>query len=268
MRLTLLLLLSAWMTAVAEEPRREVVVVSWNVLADASQRERRLPALMAALGDAAPDVIAVQEATTWFAVALGSQPWAKDFVRLPADAEQAFPGGLSVFTRLPVNRCQVVELPTAMARCGLLVEVRTALGPCSIGVVHLDSNLEDRPMRSRQLRTMATAMAGRQDAVLVGDFNFGDGEVESADLPKDFTDLWPKLHVGEAGFTWDIERSPMAKRGSFPGEPSRRLDRVLLRSPQWQAVQMTLLGTTPIAGTDGQLFPSDHFGVRVVMQPR
>lgn len=266
MRLTLILLLSAWMAAVAEEPRREVVVVSWNVLADASERERRLPALMAALRDARPDVIAVQEATTWFAIALGTQPWAKDFVRVPVDADQAFPGGLSVFTRLRVNHCQVVELPTAMARCGLLVEVVTALGPCSIGVVHLDSNLEDGPMRSRQLRAMANAIGGRPDAIMLGDFNFGDGEAESADLPKDFTDLWPKLHAGEAGFTWDIEWSPMAKRSSFPGEPSRRLDRVLLRSLRWQAVQMTLLGTTPVAGTDGQLFPSDHFGVRVVLR--
>ncbi|HEX3134043.1 MAG TPA: endonuclease/exonuclease/phosphatase family protein [Planctomycetota bacterium] len=242
--------------------------MSWNVLTDANERERRLPALMAELRDAHPDVIAVQEATTWFAVALGTQPWAKDFVRVPADAEQAFPGGLSFFTSFQVQRSQVVDLPTGMARCGLLVEVWTSLGPCSFGVVHLDSNLEDGPMRSRQLRAMAAALRGPEDALLLGDFNFGDGEAESADLPAGFTDLWPTLHVGDAGFTWDIERSSMAKRSSFPGETSRRLDRVLVRSAHWQAAQMTLLGTAPVAGTDGQLFPSDHFGVRVVLNAR
>jgi hypothetical protein len=51
---------------------REIVVVSWNVLADADERDRRLPVLLKNMHDAGADVIVVQEATTWFAKALMS----------------------------------------------------------------------------------------------------------------------------------------------------------------------------------------------------
>lgn len=250
----------------AADAPQELVVVSWNVLADASERERRLPVLIAAMRDARPDVIAVQEATTWFSSALTSEPWAKDLRRVPVATDQAFPGGLAVFTRLAVVRAQVVELPTAMSRCGMLVELSQGQSSLCLGVVHLDSYLEDGPMRSRQLQDMGRAFAGQQHAVLVGDFNFGDGEREEQDVPPGFVDVWSILHPGKPGFTWDIERSAMARRGSFPNEPSRRLDRVLMHSSAWRATAMTLLGTEPVPDTNGEVFPSDHFGVRVVLK--
>ena len=74
-----LLFLAMWcvlwcvLPLIAAEAPHEVVVVSWNVLADASERERRLPVLLTTLRDARPDVIAVQEATTWFSAALAAQ---------------------------------------------------------------------------------------------------------------------------------------------------------------------------------------------------
>lgn len=120
-------------------------------------------------------------------------------------------------------------------------------------------------MRSRQLQAMGRAFAGQQHAMLVGDCNFGDGARETQDVPPGFADVWSLLHPGKPGFTWDIERSPMARRGSFPDEPSRRLDRVLMRSPHWRPTAMTLLGTEAVPDTKGEIFPSDHFGVRVVL---
>lgn len=250
----------------AAEVPQELVVVSWNVLADPSERVRRLPVLLATLRDAHPDVIAVQEATTWFSTALANEPWAKDLQRVPVVTDQAFPGGLAVFTRVAVVRAQVVELPSDMGRCGMLVELSLGQSSLSVGVVHLDSHLEDGPVRSRQLQAMGRAFAGQHHAVLLGDFNFGDGEGEERDVPPGFVDAWSALHPGKPGFTWDIERSPMARRGSFPDEPSRRLDRVLVRSPTWRATAMTLLGTEPVLETKGEVFPSDHFGVRVALK--
>ena len=264
-------LLSWCLSLGAEDTPREVIVVSWNVLADADERDRRLPVLLKNLRDAGADVIAVQETTTWFATALMSEPWAKDFKRAlvkMGDDAQAFPGGLAVFTKLPVVRSQVLALPTAMRRHGMVVELMSALGPLSFGVIHLDSYLEDGPMRGQQLRAMGTALQGREHAVLLGDFNFGDGALESAQLPAGFADAWLQLHPGKPGFTWDIERSPMAKRGSFPNEPSRRLDRVLMHSAKWHATAMTILGNEAVPETNGHVFPSDHFGVRVVLSGR
>ena len=250
----------------AAEVPQELVVVSWNVLADPSERERRLPVLLATLREARPDVIAVQETTTWFSTALTDEPWAKDLKRVDVVADHAFPGGLAVFTRLAVARAQVVEIPSDMGRRGLLVELSVGQSSLAIGVVHLDSHLEDGPVRSRQLQAMGRVLAAHQHAVLLGDFNFGDGAREEQDVSPSFVDVWRMLHPGKPGFTWDIERSPMARRGSFPDEPSRRLDRVLVRSPHWRATAMSLLGTEPVPDTNGQVFPSDHFGVRVVLR--
>ncbi len=263
--LVMIVLMCCCYVVAGEGPRRELVVVSWNVLADASEREVRLPALLDVLRAACPDVIAVQEVTPWFSAALAAAPWASDLKRVSGDADQPFPGGLALFTHLPLLRQQVVHLPTAMGRCGIVIEVASPGGPLSFAVVHLDSYLEDGPMRARQLRTMATALQGREQVVFLGDFNFGDGAEETAALPAGLLDLWPTMHLNDPGFTWDIARSPMAKRGSFPGEHSRRLDRVLLRSAYWRPNAMNLLGSDPVANTGGLVFPSDHFGVRVVL---
>ncbi|MDD9936052.1 MAG: hypothetical protein OXT09_20740, partial [Myxococcales bacterium] len=67
---------------------------------------------------------------------------------------------------------------------------------------------------------------------------------------------WP---IVDLQFTWDIEKSPMAARGSFPGEPSRRLDRILVRLPGYQPSDVSVLGDEPV-GKNG-VFPSDHFGL-------
>ena len=114
--LVITLTLCGYFSLDAEDIPNEVVVVSWNVLADADERSRRLPVLLKNLHDAGADVIAVQEATTWFATAFMSEPWAKDFKRATGDDDQPFPGGLAVFTILPVVRSQVLALPTAMRR--------------------------------------------------------------------------------------------------------------------------------------------------------
>jgi poly(A) polymerase len=250
----------------AGDAPRDLVVVDWNVLGDAEERTQRLPALLAALREAKPDIITVQEATTWFCTALAAEPWAADLRRVEVDSDQPFPGGLAVFTRLPVTRSSVVELPTTMGRCGLCVEVMLGRTPLCFGVVHLDSLLTDGPTRVAQVRTMARMLKPYADSILLGDFNCADGDPEEREVLPGTVDVWRLLHPDLTGFTWDIQRSPMAKRNSFADEPSRRLDRVLLRSAAWQPIAMTLLGTEAVPGTDGRVFPSDHFGVRVVLR--
>lgn len=263
--LTWCCLLLLMMRLTAEDQKGDLVVVSWNVLGDATDRARRLPALLSEMRGAEADVIAVQEATTWFCSALLAEPWAAELKRVEVDPDRPFPGGLAVFTRLPVARSAVIALPTSMGRCGVGVEVLIDRAPVYFGVVHLDSLLTDGPMRRAQMQEMVRTLMPHAHSVLLGDFNFGDGELEEREVLPGTIDAWKQLHADKPGFTWDIERSPMARRGSFPDEPSRRLDRVLVRSSRWKPTAMTLLGTEPVPGTDGQVFPSDHFGVRAVL---
>jgi hypothetical protein len=53
----------------------------------------------------------------------------------------------------------------------------------------------------------------------------------------------------------------MAKKGSFPGEKSRRLDRIFLRSTVWKGKDIRIIGDQPITPGKKDLFPSDHFGL-------
>jgi hypothetical protein len=56
----------------------------------------------------------------------------------------------------------------------------------------------------------------------------------------------------------------MARKGSFPNEKSRRIDRILIKSKQAKPISANILGDKPLKGkTD--IFPSDHFGLRGIV---
>ena len=99
----------------------------------------------------------------------------------------------------------------------------------------------------------------KENALFLGDFNFGDGEAEEKTIPTVYKDCWSITNPKQPGFTWNREISPMAKQGSFTNEKSRRLDRVLLKSDDFSPIKSTIIGNTPITNSK-TLFPSDHFG--------
>ena len=191
--------------------------------------------------------------------ALAAGAWARG-LHATTIADDATPvRGLHVWSRAP-QRAHAVRLPTRMGRAGLLAGIDAAGDPLAIGVVHLDSRLEDRPMRERQLAVMQRVLAPHAQALLVGDVNYGDGEADGAGLDPAWRDAWPLLRGADSGYTWDLTRNPRAPANSFPGEPSRRLDRVFARGA-WVPVEVALIGTEPPTG-------SDHFGLRVVLEKR
>ena len=115
------------------------------------------------------------------------------------------------------------------------------------------------PIRARQLALIFKTLAPFKSAIFLGDFNFGDGEEpETSQLNRGYTDLWLALQDGEPGFTWNIEKSEMARKGSFVGERSRRLDRILLRSKRYKPATIRIIGDQAVAP---EIFPSDHFGL-------
>ncbi len=74
------------------------------------------------------------------------------------------------------------------------------------------------------------------------------------------------LRKDAPGYTWDNERSAMAKKGAYTGEQSRRLDRILWRSAKWRPHTVRIIGTRPVAPHKPNLFPSDHFGLMGILQ--
>lgn len=244
-------------------------VLSYNVLADEIAVERRIPALMRVMEHARPDVLALQEVAPWFLDRMAASKWLAGFEIAQIDGRPARPNGQLIASRLPTRATRFHRLPGAQGRTVLITEIELGDGErLCVATTHMESFLEDGPIRAAQLELIFAELGRVREhpevvgTVFCGDLNFGDGEQpETAQLDPEFVDLWTALRPSERGHTWDIERSEMAREGSFVGEPSRRLDRILLRSASWQPGAIEIIGDRPVEPGDRSLFPSDHFGL-------
>ncbi len=148
----------------------------------------------------------------------------------------------------------------------LIVETMVKGVKVSVATCHLDSLLESGNLRGTQLELIYNQLKDAESAVFLGDFNFGDKEEpETSKLDKSYADTWKETSGYDAGFTWNIETSKMALAGSFPNEPSRRLDRIFLRSAQFRAIGTKILGDKAL-DEDGNVLPSDHFGLSTTVR--
>lgn len=256
-----------WFTLAAllalSPPQPTLTVVTWNVLGSNQGGQPRLDAVVAELKAANADVIVLQEVEAPQLERLAAADWARHYHVLRGGL--VAPGGLFVMSRRPIVASRVVRFPSLMGRVGLVVTVDVG-GPMSFATGHLDSLLHHGPQRAAQLTALLSEVAGSEDSVVLGDLNFGDGEEpESGALDPRWRDVWRKLSGTAAGLTWNKAKNPLAAKNSFATEPSRRLDRVLLRSSRWTASGIRMIGTTWDASVGP---PSDHFGLRFVLARR
>lgn len=238
-------------------------VLTYNVLADPVAVEQRIPRLLEILREANADVLLLQEVAGWFVEILEREGWLTDYRAATIDGRLALPNGQMILSRFPISRSRSRRLPGKQGRTVLISTIALAAGDELVfATTHMESFLEDGPTRAEQLDDIFAELAGETAPTLFGgDLNFGEGEQPDTEhLDPAFVDLWTVLRPGDPGFTWNIERSPMAAAGSFVGEPSRRLDRMLLRGAGWVPKSIEIIGDRSITG-DPWLFPSDHFGL-------
>lgn len=236
-------------------------VLTYNVLADPLRVPERVPPLLTLLREADADIIALQEVAPWFMRLLHEQPWVRAYHETTVDGVRAFPGGQYILSRYPIRDCSASVLPGRQRRTVLYADVEIGDMAMRVATTHMESFLDDGPVRAKQLDLIFGGLRGVEHALFLGDFNFGDGEPEGASLDPAYRDLWLGLRSGEPGFTWDIDKSDLARESSFVGEPSRRLDRILLRSKTWRGRSIEIIGDEPVAPGKRDLFPSDHFGL-------
>lgn len=149
-------------------------------------------------------------------------------------------------------------LPSSLGRGLLGVKIITNSQTLCIANVHLESMLEDTPVRIQQLQKTFDTLSGCEHIVLGGDFNFGDNEAENSTFPTAYIDIWPQLHPHKAGLTYHREINPLSDNNAFWFEKSRRLDRVYLLSHCLKPAAIQLIGNQKDA--NGRM-PSDHFGL-------
>ena len=201
------------------------------------------------------------------------------------DGAPFVPGGQLVLARHPITRTAAAVLPGRQRRTVLVATVEVAGHAITVATSHMESFLDDGPTRSEQLDVVFEMLAPAEHGVFLGDFNFGDGEQpETGRLAPRYVDVWRVLHPGDPGFTWNNDQNPMAGIGAFAGEPNRRLDRVLVRSPLLRPRSIRIIGNTPVGervltlrdraiieppdrrtSDSGEptiaVFPSDHYGL-------
>jgi endonuclease/exonuclease/phosphatase family metal-dependent hydrolase len=251
------------------DPPASLRVLSYNVLADEVALDRRIPALLRTMQAAQPDLIALQEVAPWFLDWIAGSEWLAAFELATIDGRPARPNGQLILSRLPIASSRARRLAGRQGRTVLISQIELGGGErLALATTHMESFLEDGPIRARQLDEIFAELARERDdprvsaTVLAGDLNFGEGEQpDTAHIDAAFVDLWTALRPDEPGYTWDIEHSEMARAGSFVGEPSRRLDRILLRSRSWVPAAIEIIGDRGVAPGDRSLFPSDHFGL-------
>jgi len=253
------------LSAAATKPEKTATFVTYNVLADPGLADLRVPELLKIIGDCDADVIALQEVAPWFIQRLVKADWFKEYHAPKSDGKIICPRGLLILSKQPITSSDYGLLPSKQRRSYLIVETKVNGMEFKAATCHLDSFLKEGAVRAKQLDIIFKKLSAGDNAIFLGDFNFSDNEQpETKHLDKAYVDAWTKTNPGKKGYTWNIETSEMARKGSFPGEKSRRLDRILIRSKQAKPVSANILGDKPLKGkTD--IFPSDHFGLRGIV---
>jgi endonuclease/exonuclease/phosphatase family metal-dependent hydrolase len=246
-------------------PRERLRIVTYNVYWPRTDAARRWPALLAELRAADADVIAIQELGTWFADALDESGFVRKggYAAARVGGETVAPHRNLLLSRFPIRSTVVRQLSaggSAVAITRLEVNGRIV----AVANVHLTSGLQRTAVRVSQLREVLSLL-GDDEAILLGDFNYADGDPEASVVPASFVDAWPAVRPGDPGLTWNRERNPWADRNSHDNESSRRIDRILIRSPLLAPVDATIIGVDARAGGHP---PSDHFGLVATLRDR
>lgn len=245
-------------------------VITYNVLHDLYDEGQlhsdvRTPILLEGLATSCADIIGLQEITPGVARTLLDQPWVRARYHASDGLECATvtPYGLLLLSTAPMRNLWLLR--AGQRAYAMLATIDPPeREPVHVAVVHLTS---DRHPRARTVRTsqlnhvLAAAdelFTGAGDFLLMGDCNFGDDHVEASLPAAELADVWPMLHAGSPGFTFDPERNAIAEVNSISGR-RRRLDRMFLRAARWRASAIELF--TPCDGDTG-MPGSDHFGLR------
>jgi endonuclease/exonuclease/phosphatase family metal-dependent hydrolase len=187
--------------------------------------------------------------------------------------------GNAVLSRFPITAAQNFPLPiepSEESRALLYVEVDAPCGRVPVFNTHLDWKFHHGYVRERQvmfiadkIRELAPVGAGFPP-ILMGDFNaepeadeirFLRGLTSRMGRSVYFSDCWALAGDG-VGYTYARANVYAAKLR----EPNRRLDYIFVRGPDRELRGEPLTARVVCDVPDGEVFPSDHFGVFAEIQ--
>ncbi|MFT5431496.1 MAG: endonuclease/exonuclease/phosphatase family metal-dependent hydrolase [Myxococcota bacterium] len=252
----LLVVASLWSMAPTPAAAERLTVLTLNLRSHYDQRDRRLVAIASFLARVRPDVVFLQE------VARDRHGNDADRLAYPAGYAVAHEHnshtrrGLAILSRHPIRDVVAIELP-GKRRLAIAAVVEREGRLFSLVNLHLTPQLDAAKRRTRELRRILTLARNLPGPTLVaGDFNFGDAGDENR-LLSSGQDVYRARWPNAAGHTWDLA-NPLARRNSYPDEPSRRLDRIIVLNAEVTVLSVDIVLDDASAGG---LYPSDHYGL-------
>lgn len=238
---------------------RALRVATFNVWFDVFEQDVRRQAVLEILESESPDVIALEEVTQPFLDALLANPWIREHYAISrVELEPTARYDVVMLSKLPVARFTAHTLTSKMGRMLHTVELATTDGVVTVGGIHLESMREMTPTRLVQIDECVPVLCSAPTAIWLGDFNAAPASEEDLRIRASFRDTWEEL-VAAPGYTRDTTRNAMLAK--VKDDRHQRIDRVFFKSKAFAPTSIRMLGTEPIAGTEGQVFPSDHFGL-------
>lgn len=258
-------------------------LLTWNIWGKNTDWQARETALLAAITDASPDIIAIQEArsepdgvtqTARLADTLGLSH------HIQADPPASIRHrGLGVISRWPITSHDILTLPPAGQpdehRIALRATITTPTGNLPLITTHLNSRLDHGAVRQAQVRHLAEAIAELDHenwpTVLCGDFNAVPESDEIrmltglTTLPVPgvvFHDAWATAGDGSPGHTWNHHNPHAARERLGPA----RVDYIFV---QWHPNRPgPIQQATIIHGHHGNVWASDHAALLATVQLR
>jgi endonuclease/exonuclease/phosphatase family metal-dependent hydrolase len=238
---------------------RALRVATFNVWFDAFEQDVRRRAVLEILEQEEPDVIALEEVTQPFLEALLDTPWIREHYAVSRrEIDPTARYDVVMLSRLPVARFTTHLLTSRMGRMLHTVELATTDGVVAVGGIHLESMREMTPTRLTQIDECVPVLCTAPTAIWLGDFNAAPASEEDLRIRATFRDTWEEL-LATPGYTRDTTQNAMLAK--VKDDRHQRIDRIFLKSDAFAPTSIRMLGTEPIPGTLGQVFPSDHFGL-------
>jgi len=243
-------------------------LVSWNIWFGTHRWRERLDALLAIVDRWSPDLIGLQEVTPRQLAQILETDWIRSsFVCSDTDGSTLEPHGVLLLSRMPVERLELVSLPSAGNRKLLLADLLLDHDRFRVLAAHLESGREEVTCREIQLGIAQRKLRGSMPGLILGDFNFDpDRHPERSMIDPTLIDCWRALRPHEPGYTLDGSANAM-RRWMANSEYAFRSDNVLLwpgdghGANRWRPGGIRRIGLEAIDAGDRPLYPSDHFGL-------
>ncbi|XP_022808385.1 uncharacterized protein LOC111345359 [Stylophora pistillata] len=260
---------------VREKHRREIRFLTYNIWNSPLKMRDRMVALGEIVQDLEPDVITFQEVTLANLAVLREQRWFSRYHLIPqvvfkSDGKH-FVIILSVF---PVEKWLVHPFSnyndSTSDRRLVFAEVKNTIPSSDVifgfAGTHLAYRRFDSIEREQQLKESFHIISPNDNVCVMGDLNINDNIDGEVVLPPGWFDVWLLIsgNFNRNGFTYDREKISIMKGPAVNAKSHKaRYDRVFCKLLDFKVKEMRIVGDEV---TRTGIFPSDHFGLFVVIQ--